>query len=184
MEIKKIEHISLDQLKRLGEFGYAVNQKYEVTKEEVSNFCSIHMTLQSLDEPYVKQDLVTDQDYDSYKEIVELGFSFGVFVDDQMIGIVISEPQDWNNTLLIWHLHVHEDHRRKSYGKLLLENTVDLAQEHGFRAVTLETQNTNVAAIHFYKQCGFEIEGIDLSLYDTEKIGREEVALFLRKRMV
>lgn len=179
MEIKKLYDLSIEELNSLGVFGYTSNQKYEVTKEETLHAFSLQLNLVHLDKPYIKLELNDDDEFDRYKKLVKLGHSLGLYIDNELAAIAIAEPQLWNNTLLLWHFQVHEGFRRKSYGSTLLNKVTDLAKENGFRAVTLETQNTNVPAIHFYKQCGFMIEGVDLSFYN----GIEEVALFMRKKM-
>ncbi|MFD0618146.1 GNAT family N-acetyltransferase [Paenibacillus sp. GCM10027629] len=181
MEIKKLVHLTMDEVVTLGDFGYVSSQKYEVKKEESLHAVSINMNLIDLDEPYVKQEMNEEDDLNRYEELVKQGYSLGLYIDNKLAALAISEAQTWNNTLMLWHLHVHEDHRRQKYGYMLLNKVIELAQENGFRAVTLETQNTNVPAIHFYKQCGFEIEGIDLSMYDLGA-GNEEVALFMRRK--
>ncbi|WP_018757216.1 GNAT family N-acetyltransferase [Paenibacillus terrigena] len=181
MEIKKLVHLTMDEVVSLGDFGYVSSQKYEVKKEESLQAVSINMNLIDLDEPYVKQEMNEEDDLNRYEELVKQGYSLGLYIDNKLAALAISEGQTWNNTLMLWHLHVHEDHRRQKYGHMLLNRVIELAQENGFRAITLETQNTNVPAIQFYKQCGFEIEGIDLSMYDLGE-GNEEVALFMRRK--
>jgi len=52
------------------------------------------------------------------------------------------------------------------------------------RAITLETQTANGIAIEFYKKNGYNIEGIDISLYSNEDIKKEEIALIMKKRFV
>lgn len=179
MEIKKLHDLSIEKLNSLGVFGYTSHQKYEATKEETLHAFTLQLKLVNLDTPYVKQELNDDDELKRYQKLVKLGYSLGLYVDHKLVAIAITEPQVWNNTLLLWHFQVHENHRRKSYGSILMRKMIDLAKENGFRAVTLETQNTNVPAIHFYKQCGFMIEGVDLSFYN----GINEVALFMRKKI-
>ncbi|MCR8644414.1 GNAT family N-acetyltransferase [Paenibacillus sp. N1-5-1-14] len=183
MIIQKLEVLTLTQLQGLGQFGYEVTQQYEVMKEAGPDYYAIRMTLKDVASPYMKHDSSPEEDYIDYEEMVRLGFSYGAFDGDRLAGIVIAKPEEWNNTLLIWHLHVHEDYRRQSVAKQLIERIVEQANAHHFRAVALETQNTNVQAIAFYMKCGFELEGIDTSLYDASKIGRDEVALYMRKRI-
>ncbi|MMZ60870.1 Mycothiol acetyltransferase [compost metagenome] len=67
-------------------------------------------------------------------------------------------------------------------GKALMACTIDLARSEGFRAVDLETQNTNAPAVDFYKQCGFELDGIDVSFYTNNDLNDGEVAFFMKKR--
>ncbi|WP_458121627.1 GNAT family N-acetyltransferase [Paenibacillus sp. Z6-24] len=109
--------------------------------------------------------------------------SFGLYSEGSIIADAIVEPQNWNNTLMIWHLQVNEKHTRKGYGRLLLNRVNDMAREKGFRAVTVETQNTNVPAIHFYMNCDYGIEGIDVSLYSNNDTTNEEIALYMRKKI-
>ncbi|WP_152391853.1 GNAT family N-acetyltransferase [Paenibacillus guangzhouensis] len=180
-EIKSLVQVTAEEILSLGDFGYISNQKYEVKKEESLQSCAIMLQLVDLDEPYVKQDLIEADDLNRYQDLIKQGYSLGLYVDHKLIALAIAEAQTWNNTLLLWYLHVHEDHRRQRYGHALLSKMIELAQGSGFRALTLEAQNTNVPAIHFYKSLGFEIEGIDLSLYNLGE-DNEEVALFLRKK--
>ena len=58
-----------------------------------------------------------------------------------------------------------------------------LARTAGLRALAVETQNTNVAAIHFYRSCGFTLEGIDLSYYTNTDLEDGEIAIFLKRKL-
>jgi ribosomal protein S18 acetylase RimI-like enzyme len=46
-----------------------------------------------------------------------------------------------------------------------------------------ETQTTNVPAICFYRQAGFEFGGIDLSYYTNRDRIDGEVALFMKRKL-
>lgn len=182
MEIKKLLKVSKEDLVSLGDFGYLSTQIYNVTRESSSNSFSFRVNLIDLETPYLKKEMNNEEDLFRYQSIVEMGYSFGVFVENELVAIAISEPQSWNNTLLLWHFQVHHEKRRRAYGKTLLNEIVSIAQANGFRAVTVETQNTNAAAILFYINNGFTIEGFDLSLY-TKEAGKEEVAVYMRKKL-
>lgn len=54
---------------------------------------------------------------------------------------------------------------------------------YSFGAINLETQNTNVNAIRFYRRSGFEIEGIDLSYYTNDDVEGGEVAIFMKRKL-
>ncbi|MCY9545163.1 GNAT family N-acetyltransferase, partial [Paenibacillus alvei] len=86
-------------------------------------------------------------------------------------------------TVLIWELRVSSEYRRRNIGTALMNQVVEMARENGLRAIRLETQNYNVPAIKFYNQCGFMIEGIDLSFYTNTDVENGEVALFLTKKL-
>ncbi|MBB3049223.1 ribosomal protein S18 acetylase RimI-like enzyme [Prauserella isguenensis] len=53
---------------------------------------------------------------------------------------------------------------------------------NGARHVCLETQNTNTPAVHAYRAMGFDIVGLDRTLYDGDAAG--ETALYLAKPLV
>jgi ribosomal protein S18 acetylase RimI-like enzyme len=53
----------------------------------------------------------------------------------------------------------------------------------GLRAVVCETQTTNVPAIAFYRQLGFEIDGVDLSYYSNDDASGGEVAIFMKLKL-
>jgi len=183
MEIKRLAALTEDELLSLGEFGYMSMHQYEAIAESTADAFSIRLDLVQLNEPFVKQESNDGDDAVDYEKMAKLGYSFGMYDGGKLIALAISEPQRWNNTLMIWHFQVHEHYKRQGCGTRLMEQVVESARRGGFRAVTLETQNTNVAAVRFYRQCGFTIEGIDLSLYSNRDTGKEEVALFMRKKL-
>jgi len=181
MEIRRLTALGTDEFHALGVFGYTSMQKFEAITEETEDTFSLRLNLVQLREPFVKQELNSDEDVENYRKMVKLGHSLGLYADDKLVALAIAEPQQWNNTLMLWHFQVHQDYKRRGFGGRLLGEVVERARRGGFRAVTLETQNTNSAAIRFYRQCGFTIEGIDLSLYANRGTGSEEIALFMRK---
>lgn len=65
----------------------------------------------------------------------------------------------------------------------LADELASRAQAAGLRALAVETQNTNVAAIRFYRSVGFAIEGIDLSYYSNIDVEDGEVAIFLKRKL-
>ncbi|MBN3526844.1 GNAT family N-acetyltransferase [Paenibacillus apiarius] len=184
MEIKQLRAYSRAEMQLVGEFGYISDQKFEVSKEETLNKVTINISLKHLDTPYKKKEMNEEDDHERYSKLVSLGYSLALYVGNEPAAIAITEPQDWNNTLLIWHFQVAEHHKRKSYGKKLMSKLEEVARENGCRAITLETQNTNAPAIRFYQSCGFEIEGVDLSFYTNHDVEAGEVALFMKKKLL
>jgi ribosomal protein S18 acetylase RimI-like enzyme len=183
MEIKKLESYSMEEQKLLGSFGYTSSYKYQVKKEETLEKISFCVERIPLVSPYIKLYQEELEDYERYNRIIPLGFSFGVFLNNKLIAVVICEPIYWNKTLNIWNFQVSENHRRLKVGKKLMESVIELARSKGFRAVILETQNTNVPAIEFYMKCGFELEGIDLSYYTNNDVESGEVAFFMKRKI-
>ncbi|WP_414859274.1 GNAT family N-acetyltransferase [Paenibacillus haidiansis] len=97
--------------------------------------------------------------------------------------MVICEPQKWNNTIFIWELLVLSQYRGRHIGTALINKITEHANRDGYRAIRLETQNTNVPAISFYLKCGFTIDGVELSLYSNTDVENGEVAVFMLKKI-
>lgn len=181
MEIRAVKELTPADWLELGNFGYRSIQKYELTTQEAQGSFSMHLSLIDLEAVYEKVEMNDEEDLARYQEMLQLGYSVGAYRDGGLIALVIAEPQHWNNTLMIWHVQVHKTYQRQGYGKLLIDQVNDMAQEKGFRATTIETQNTNVPAIHFYRHCGYQIEGIDISLYSNNRNHDDEVAIYMRR---
>lgn len=170
----------MEEQKKLGGFGYATESKYRVSKIESETRTVIEIELVELENELYKTYINSEEDYERYSKIAPMGYSLGAYIGTDLVGIVIAEEMQWNNTLLIWHFQVAEDYRRKSIGKQLMNELARLAKTNRIRAINLETQNTNVNAIRFYRKCGFEIEGVDLSYYTNNDVQDGEVAIFMK----
>lgn len=181
MEIKQLHELSAEDLLQLGAFGYRSTEKYELTVEESEDAFKLGLKLVQLDTPYIKSEMNEEEDIRRYAKLAGSGYAFGLLINGALAALAVTEPQAWNNTLMLWHLQVHEAHQRKGCGETLMGHICRFAEESGFRAVTLETQITNVPAIRFYRHCGFTIEAIDKSLYSNNDDGSGEAALFMRK---
>jgi ribosomal protein S18 acetylase RimI-like enzyme len=100
------------------------------------------------------------------------------------VGIAISESSDWNLTVRVWEFHVAQSYQRQGIGRRLMAAVAERARASGRRALVLETQNTNVPAIRFYRRVGFSLEGIDISYYTNEDmLPDRNVALFMKLRL-
>lgn len=181
--IKPIHRFTDEEQTELGECGYSSNAKYKVTKIENEERTTIDIQLVELEAPYHKEYTDSEDDLELYSKIVPMGYSLGAYIGTRLIGVVIAEEIKWNNTVLIWHFQVSEGYRRMRVGKQLMDELVRLAEGNGIRAINLETQNTNVHAIRFYRKCGFEIEGIDLSHYTNHDVADGEVAIFMKRKI-
>ncbi|MDO7907005.1 GNAT family N-acetyltransferase [Paenibacillus sp. JX-17] len=183
MKILPLSEYPEKQLMQLGSFGYQSRLKFAVTKQESAKSVHLSLELVELEKPYIKLEPIGYEDHARYREMVEEGNSFGLYMDEELAGIAVCGFQAWNNTLVLWHLQVAERHRRKSLGSLLISSVEQAAKSKGIRAITAETQNTNTGAIAFYRSCGFKLEGIDLSLYTNEDAVDGEVALYMKKKL-
>jgi ribosomal protein S18 acetylase RimI-like enzyme len=76
-----------------------------------------------------------------------------------------------------------QGYRRRGIGRALMNRVVERALASKLRIVVLETQNTNVKAIRFYRSMGFSLEAIDLSLYSNQDVESGEVAFFMKRKL-
>ncbi len=97
----------------------------------------------------------------------------GVIVGASALGY-----EAWNRRAVISHLYVDRAERGARIGTSLLGALRARARELDARCLWVETQNVNVPAIAFYRRNGFDLTGLDTSLYDPEAL-RDETAVFL-----
>lgn len=180
VDIRLLARFSADELKRIAT-GYTATSRFEVCKSESAERMQFTLELQPLDTPFVKVFDWDDEQLQIYERVVAEGLSLGAYDRDALIGIAINERQNWNNSLSVWEFHIAPSHRGQGIGRLLMSAVIEQARQNGLRAIVCETQNTNPMAIHFYQRMGFEMDGIDLSLYPQE-VG-DEIALFMKCRL-
>ena len=185
LEIKTLTTISEAQYVRLiADSGYTSTEKYAVSKQESVERTLIALDLVALDKPYVKRWGRDDELEDEvYPKALVQGLSLGAYLGGELVGVAITEKREWNETLWLWEFHVDAARRGQGIGRQLMQVLELRARTAGLRVIALETQNTNVPAIRFYRAMGFEIEGIDLSLYSNADVEDGEVALFMKKKL-
>lgn len=103
--------------------------------------------------------------------------------DGELCGFAATAYQPWNRRQVLWHLYVSPARRRSGVASRLLEAVRREARRRGARQLWLETQNVNLPAIRAYQRLGFEMCGLDTTLYDHDHDHRQdhdgEVAIFL-----
>lgn len=161
--------------------GYTSNYKFEVTKTENPERTTIEITLQELDEPYIKRWEPELEMEAHYHKILDQGLSLGLFNRSDLVGVALAEKRDWNRTLWVWEFHVAPEFQGRGYGRRLMEGLAALGKQAGCRVMVCETQNTNVPAIQFYRKLGFEIGAVDLSYYTNRDMTDFEVAIFMKR---
>ncbi|MCM3633544.1 GNAT family N-acetyltransferase [Paenibacillus camelliae] len=57
---------------------------------------------------------------------------------------------------LIENVVTHSDYRKQGYGRLVLQKSIELAQEHNCYKVMLMTSSRMEGTNRFYEECGFE----------------------------
>jgi streptothricin acetyltransferase len=165
--------------------GYVSTEKYIVEKSETDSQTTFHIRLVQLEEPYRKSfsEDFNDADCLRYGNFLGQGYSFEVHHQDRVVAFAISEAVFWNQSLMIWEFQVMEEFRHLGIGRALMNRVVAKAIQDHFRIVTLETQNTNVGAIRFYRKLGFSLDAVDLSLYTNQDVEAGEVAFFMKRKL-
>lgn len=182
VEIKQLTDFNAEDLQRIAP-SYTSEQKYVVTKTETHEQTQITLNLITLEKPYIKRFLRGGWlDY-HYAELTQAGLCVGAFDGERVIGMSLAEEQDWNRTLIVWEFHVDAAYRGQGIGRRMMEAQAEVARKQNMRVIELETANTNVPAILFYRKVGFSIEKIDLSYYSNNDVSNGDVAVFMKKTL-
>lgn len=134
-------------------------------------------------EPFIKKWEPFEADRERMAGIVDEGNSYLLCDGEAPVGIFLLERYEWNNCLNIELIEVVKDRRGRGYGSLMLEKIYEIALGMGVRAIRLEAQATNGAAIGFYMKNGYVIDGLDLSFYSNEDLETQEVAIFMKRKI-
>ncbi len=164
--------------------GYETPEIYTVEKSESDELLRFEFRLAQLDTPY-RTDYEDDFRPDElawYQRLRENGYCFGAYRAEQLIGFAMGEAFPDEQYARIWEIHVLADQRRMGVGRALIERVVAQARHDGLRMILLETQNTNVKAIRFYRRMGFTLEAIDLSQYFALENEQAAQTAFFMKR--
>jgi ribosomal protein S18 acetylase RimI-like enzyme len=165
--------------------GYETHEIYSVEKTEADQRTLFDIRLVRLAKPY-QTDYYSDftpDEVDRYLSLLPQGFSFGAYQQDRLVGFAIGEVISEDRLVRVWEFHVLAEFRRAGIGRALMEQVIAKAQQEHLAMVVLETQNTNVDAIRFYRAMGFSLEAIDLSLYFHLSTDSDTTAFFMKQRL-
>ncbi|KAA2224269.1 GNAT family N-acetyltransferase [Chryseobacterium sediminis] len=173
MEIRKLQKLTSDPSVNWGHNGYTTDRIYVVSSIEFGS--SFEFILKEKALPYTKIWETTSEEFNELNTLIEQENSFGVFVNEELVGWIICEYRTWNNSLYIENILIDEKHRRQGIGIMLIKSAIKEARRLNCRVIELETQNTNYPAIQFYRRMGFNITGLNTRLYNNV----DEIALFM-----
>jgi ribosomal protein S18 acetylase RimI-like enzyme len=181
--IRPLQDISAEDIQRIMP-GYTSTEKYLVSKVETPEVTTITLGLVTLRQPYVRQWTWEDfREIEEYRAMLSEGWSVGAYRGDRLVGFAISTLEQWNNTLWVWEFGVEEGCRRQGLGRAMLDELARLGRAASVRTLLVETQNTNVPAIRFYRAAGFTIEAVDLSYYTNTDAQDGEIAIFMKRAL-
>ena len=98
-----------------------------------------------------------------------------------LLGIASMRFEAWNKRAILRHLYIAAEHRGLGTGRALVEAVAACARALGARCLWAETQNTNHPAVQFYLRLGFQLCGLDTSLYTMSNDPAAEIGLFFTK---
>lgn len=147
--------------------GYETHEIYAVEKTETDQRTRFDFYLVQLDKAY-RTDYYDDfipEECQRYLELLAQGHSFGAYQGERLIGFAIGEAFPDEGLLRVWEFHVMAEFRRMGVGRALMQQVFASASLEQFGMIMLETQNTNVNAIRFYRELGFSVDAVDISHY-------------------
>lgn len=162
-------------------FSYSTNHYYRVGYDDSATSNMFTITPKKYRKEYNVDIKSSASDINWYNDLAMLGYSYAAVCGSKVIGIIICEPQYWNNTLYIRNLQVAKEYRRQNIGTRLVERCVQHAGSTNFRAICVETRSTNGAAIDFYKSNYFHMVGLNIEMYSNTDLYKGEVGLFMNR---
>jgi len=165
--------------------GYETREIYQVKKKETDSLTRFDFLLVQLEQPF-HDDFYNDftaEEIQTWNHLLPQGYSFGAYQAGELVGLAVGEVWPNERRARVWEFHVHAECRRMGIGRALMERVLDRARQDHLGLVMLETQNTNVNAIRFYRRIGFSLEAIDIGHYypTSNPVVRQRVQ-FLMKR--
>jgi ribosomal protein S18 acetylase RimI-like enzyme len=99
---------------------------------------------------------------------------------DRLVGFAATRYESWNRRVVVAHLYVDVAARGRGIGRALMARALGHGRSQGAQTAWLETQNVNAPAVAAYRALGFELCGLDLTLYRATP-AEGEFALFMAK---
>ncbi|MBC9909671.1 GNAT family N-acetyltransferase [Chitinophaga varians] len=166
LTIAPLSGLTAMDILQMGHNGYTSTQAWVPVQQPDQQDTIFAFRLETLATPKQKTWHTSDTELEELNEVMAQGHSFAAYNDGRLAGFIIGEKRDWNNTLYISQLTVAAAERRKGIGEQLMATLIAHTRPLNVRLLELETQNTNVAAVSFYKKQGFHVSGVHLKLYD------------------
>lgn len=182
IDIRKLNGMTFEEYKSLGHDGYVTDTVYQIITNDNNGETSFTLKYIELKEPFVKTYPVNTDSILNYNELISEGLSLGAYDNNTLAGVLIACKREWNNSIWIEFIEVAEEYRNKKIGTHLLTKLCNNLKDSGFRIIELETQNTNMPAINFYRKNGFEITGLNLTLYNNPD-NKFESAIYMTKKL-
>lgn len=164
--------------------GYETREIYQVEKTETDSLTRFDFRLVQLEQP-IHDEFFNDfsaEEIQNWNSLLPQGYSFGAYQAEELVGLAVGEVWPEERRARVWEFHVRADCRRMGIGRALMERVLDRAREDHLGLVMLETQNTNVSAIRFYRRLGFTLEAVDIGHYypASNPVLRQQVQFLMK----
>jgi ribosomal protein S18 acetylase RimI-like enzyme len=138
----------------------------------------LELVERTLDKPLVKRYPMAD----AFSAWASWDTGFVALDGDKIVGFAGVEYEAWHRRLVLWHLYVAPEWRRRGVGRALLTHIEQYGRRRKAERVWLETTSVNVPGLLAYERLGYTLCGCDVTMYDALPYSNE-AALFLAKSL-
>ena len=107
-------------------------------------------------------------------------FAVVALEDERICGFVAAGYQAWNRRLTLWHLYIDGPQRGRGMARLLVDRAEEYGSTRGALSMWLEASSLNVPGVRVYRRLGFELCGMDRTLYQGTPAAGETALFFAR----
>jgi GNAT superfamily N-acetyltransferase len=107
-------------------------------------------------------------------------FAAVAIVENRICGFLAAGYQVWNRRLTIWHLYVDTLQRRHGIACRLIDRAQIYGLTKGALNMWLEKSSLNIPGVQEYRRLGFELCGLDTTLYQGTPTSDETALFFAR----
>ncbi|MDI9471031.1 MAG: GNAT family N-acetyltransferase [Bacillota bacterium] len=157
-------------------FHYVSRHYYDLEIRHTDQGLSVSFCKKAFETPFEKLDIDSDQLFQPWWEDVK---AWGILENGRLVAAIETAVEEWSNRLRVTELWIDVAYRRQGIGTALMDIALQRAREEKRRALILETQSCNEAAIAFYLAYGFSLVGFDLCAYENNDVARREVRMEL-----
>lgn len=170
MDKIRYSEIGIDQLDEYGNipFYYDTNKKYEIIKN------NDEIKLELVDVPKFHKDFGSRTS--RWKELFDLKnwkFFVAYNEDNKMIaGCTLATNtndchmlEERSDLAVLWDIRVRDEYKHQGIGQELFNMAKEYAKSNGFRELKVECQNTNPAAVNFYRKQGMVLRSVNENAY-------------------
>ncbi|MFE9660620.1 MULTISPECIES: GNAT family N-acetyltransferase [unclassified Streptomyces] len=133
-------------------------------------------------QPPLRKEYPADPEADLARRDQDAHHTVVAVEDDRIVGFVTVSYAEWNQRAHVEQVTVDPAYRGKGLGSALMARAESYGRKAGARTLWLEVTHVNAPAVRAYRRLGFEVCGLDTSLYvGTPAEG--EIALFMSKSL-